>query len=112
MDAAVQITDLSMEKVLEQNEIMRCSLEAKDHQIKLLEEKINYLLHHRFGSKSERFDDRQQLLFESEGVTLEVEPAVEIEVPAHTRTGGWGHHLADLCQQANKSRQPQILHFL
>ena len=89
MDAAVKIADFSIEEVLEQNEKMRCSLEAKDHQIKLLEEKINYLLHYRFGAKSERFDDRQQLLFESEGATLEVEPTVEIEVPAHTRkTGG------------------------
>jgi len=69
-------------------EELRCSLEAKDHQIKLLEEKINYLLHHRFGSKSERFDERQQLLFDNEDATCEVASTAEIEVPAHTRKKG------------------------
>jgi transposase len=68
---------------------LRCSIEAKEHQIKLLEETINYLLHHRFGSKSERFDERQQLLFEHEDADCKAEPVTEIEIPAHTRkTGG------------------------
>jgi hypothetical protein len=38
-------------------EELHCSLEAKDRQIRLLEE-INCLLHHRFGSKSERSKER------------------------------------------------------
>ncbi|MCU7861095.1 MAG: transposase [Candidatus Thiodiazotropha sp. (ex Lucinoma kastoroae)] len=86
---AVQRADFSLEKVLVQNEELRCSLEAKDHQIKLLEEQINHLLHHRFGSKSERFNERRQWLFENEEATCEGESTPEIEVPAHTRkTGG------------------------
>jgi len=88
MDTAVQLADFSIEDVLAKNEELRCSLEAKDHQIKLLEEKINYLLHHRFGSKSERFDDRQKLLFENEDADSGIEHATEIEVPAHTRRMG------------------------
>ena len=60
---ATKIANFNREELLEKNEELRCSLEAKDHQIRLLEEKINYLLHHRFGSKSERFDERQHALF-------------------------------------------------
>jgi len=49
-----------------------------------LEEKINYLLHCRFGPKSERFDERQQSLFEDDHTDRVQEPAVEVEVPVHT----------------------------
>ncbi len=82
---AVQIADSTIEEILAQNEELRCALEAKDSQIKLLEEKIQNLLHHRFGSKSERFDDRQQSMFEDEKVSCEIETVTEVEVPAHTR---------------------------
>ena len=89
MNEAAQIANFSLEELLTKNEELRCSLEAKDHQIQLLEEKINYLLHHRFGAKSERFDERQQLLFDNEDTTCESESSPEIEIPAHTRkTGG------------------------
>jgi transposase len=88
MDEAVKNVNLSLEEVLAQNELLRRALEAKDRQIKLLEEKINYLLHCRFGPKSERFDDRQQSLFEDNHTDSAQEPAVEVEVPAHTRRRG------------------------
>lgn len=65
-----------------------CQIESQNHRIRLLEEKINYLLHYRFGSKSERFDERQHLLFENEEGACEVETTTEIEVPAHTRKRG------------------------
>jgi len=87
MEAAVRNEIIEAEDPVRIIEELRCSLEAKDHQIKLLEEKINYLLHHRFGSKSERFDERQELLFDNDDA-VEVEPATEIEVPAHTRKRG------------------------
>jgi len=82
MDEAVKNVNLSLEDVLAQNELLRRALEAKDRQIKLLEEKINYLLHCRFGPKSERFDEQQQSLFEDDHSAQE--PAVEVEVPVHT----------------------------
>ncbi|MEN8133135.1 MAG: IS66 family transposase [Pseudomonadota bacterium] len=96
MDAAIQIGKKRVDDPFEiinqlhhSLEEKECQIESQSHRIRLLEEKINYLLHHRFGSKSERFDERQQLLFENEDTTLAVEPTVEIEVPAHTRkTGG------------------------
>ena len=85
MESAVKIAaaeEIDPFKLIEE---LRCSLETKDHQIKLLEEKINYLLNHRFGSKSERFDERQQLLFDNDDATCEVASTAGIEVPAHTR---------------------------
>ncbi len=85
MEAAVRITDFSIEDMLAQNDKLRCVLESRDHQIKLLEEKIHYLLHHRFGSKSERFDQRQQLLFGNDDATCEVKPTTEIKVPGNKR---------------------------
>ncbi len=88
MKTAVGIADFSIEDVLAQNDKLRCVLESRDHQIKLLEEKIHYLLHHRFGSKSERFDERQQLLFDNVDTTCEVKPATEIKVPEYTRNAG------------------------
>jgi len=88
MDEAVKKVDLSLEEVLAHNEQLRRALEAKDCQIKLLEEKINYLLRCRFGPKSERFDDRQQSLFEDDNADCAQEPTVEIEAPAHTRKRG------------------------
>ena len=89
MEAVVKLTDFSIEDVLAQNDELRCKLETRDHQIKLLEEKINYLLYHRFNSKSERFDERQQLLFDNEDAACEVEPTTEVKAPEYTRkTGG------------------------
>ncbi|MFL7870589.1 MAG: IS66 family transposase [Anaerolineales bacterium] len=88
METAIQIEENAAEDLLTIIDNLRCTLEAKDHQIKLLEEKIHYLLHHRFGSKSERFDERQQLLFGNEDATCEVASTAEIEVPAHTRKKG------------------------
>ena len=70
-------------------EEQRCSIEAKDHQIRLLEEKVNYLLHHRFGSKSERSNDCQRTLFEEdESPASEATTEIKIEVPSHKRTKG------------------------
>jgi len=89
METVVKLEEKTAEDPLKIIDNLRCTLEAKDHQIKLLEEKINYLLHHRFGAKSERFNERQQLLFDNEAAPSEIEPTTEIEVPAHTRkTGG------------------------
>ena len=68
---------------------LRCRIESQDHQIKLLEEKIHYLLHYRFGAKSEHSDDRQALLFVNEYSPSDTEDTVtEIEVPAYTRKKG------------------------
>jgi len=90
MDDAVKKVDLSLDEVLAQNERLRRALEAKGCQIKLLEEKINYLLHCRFGPKSERIDEQQQSLFDDDNTDSAQEFTVEIEVPAHTRRrGGW-----------------------
>ena len=68
---------------------LRCSLEAKDHQIRLLEEKVNYLLRHRFGSQSERIDGRQGTLFESdEDSTQDTLIEIVVDVPPHKRKKG------------------------
>ncbi len=89
MEATAKITDFTIEDVLAQNDGLRCKLEARDHHIKLLEEKIHHLIYHRFSPKSERFDDRQLLLFDSEDTDCDVEPIAEVEIPTHTRkTGG------------------------
>jgi len=45
---------------------LHCSLEAKNHKICLLEEKVNYLFRHRFGSQLKRIDSRQGALFEND----------------------------------------------
>lgn len=50
MKTAVRIADFSIEDMQAQNDKLRCTLDSRDHQIKLLEEKIHYLLHHRCGS--------------------------------------------------------------
>ena len=73
--------------VLENKE---CKIESLTHQNQLLQEKVNYLLYHRFSQKSERFDDRQLLLFgDSNSDLAEVEPVAEIKISSHTRkTGG------------------------
>ena len=67
-----------------------CQIESLTHQNQLLQEKINYLLYHRFSQKSERFDDQQALLFGDNNSDLgEVEPVSETKIPSHTRkTGG------------------------
>ncbi len=88
MKTASRIADFSIENVLVQNDKLRCSLEFKDHQIKLLEEKTHYFLHHRFGSKSERFDKCQQLLFGNVDTTCDIKPTTEIKVSEHTRDTG------------------------
>ncbi|MDR4505822.1 MAG: hypothetical protein MRK01_13705 [Candidatus Scalindua sp.] len=53
MEAVVKITDFSIENVLAKNNELRCKLKARDHHIKLLEEKINHLIYHRFSPKSD-----------------------------------------------------------
>jgi len=69
---------------------LRCSNEAKDHQIKLLEEKIHYLLHARFGRKSERSNEHQGSLFEDDVEKTEeaINPSTDVQIPAHSRKGG------------------------
>jgi len=47
-------------------DIKDCKIESQNHQIQLLQEKIHYLLHQRFGQKSECFDGQQQLPFEND----------------------------------------------
>ena len=60
-------------------------------------EKNNDLLHHRFASKLERFDECQQLLYENEKATCEVESTTEDEIPECTRQiGGWRNPSIDL----------------
>lgn len=67
-----------------------CQIESLTHQNQLLQEKVNYLLYHRFGQRSERIDDRQALLFGDNNSDLgEVEPVAEIKIRSHIRkTGG------------------------
>ncbi len=67
-----------------------CQIESLTHQNQLLQEKINYLLYQRFSQKSERFDDRQALLFGDNNSDLgEIEPVAETKISSHTRkTGG------------------------
>jgi transposase len=70
-------------------EEQRCSIEAKDHQIRLLEEKVNYLLHHRFGRKSEQANDLQRTLFgEDDKSTSDTIIEVLVDVPSHKRKRG------------------------
>lgn len=73
MYAAIQIERKKLDNPFEIITWLRNSLEKKDcqiesqsHQIRHLEENINYPLQQRFGSMSERFDERQQLLFEND----------------------------------------------
>ncbi|MCP4932921.1 MAG: IS66 family transposase, partial [bacterium] len=67
-------------------------------QNQLLQEKVNYLLYHRFNRKSERIDDQQMLLFGDDNSDLgEVEPVAETKISSHTRkTGGRTHPPRDL----------------
>jgi transposase len=69
------------------------SLEEKiaqfERENRLLQEKIHYLLHHRFGRHSERFNPDQGVLFEPQVPTdakADVEDTIQIE--AHTRKKG------------------------
>jgi Transposase and inactivated derivatives len=77
----------NLHSVLENKE---CQIESLTHQNQLLQEKVNYLLYHRFSRKSERSDDRQTLLFDDNNSDLgRAEPVAEIKISSHTRkTGG------------------------
>jgi hypothetical protein len=55
MEAVADIADNSL---LEENEQLRRTVEERDKTIRLLQEKIQYLLNQRFGPKSERLDDK------------------------------------------------------
>jgi hypothetical protein len=74
--------------LLVENERLRGIVEEQAKTIRLLQEKIRYLLNQRFGPKSERLDDRQQSLFETEAPPEAPEVAEEIRVPEHTRRKG------------------------
>lgn len=76
-----------LHRVLENKE---CQIESLTHQMQLLQEKVNYLLYHRFNRKSERIDDRQALLFgDNQNDPGEAKVVAEIKIPEHTRkTGG------------------------
>ncbi len=71
-------------------ETKECQIESLTHQNQLLQEKVNYLLYHRFSRKSERIDDQQMLLFgDNNSGHEEAEPVAEIKISSHTRkTGG------------------------
>ena len=95
MDAAVKLETKRLADSLASINQLQRSLEEKDrqiesqnHQIHFPEGNINHLLHHRFGSKSERFDDLQKCLFVDENASCEIETVTEIAVPAHTRRNG------------------------
>ena len=75
MDATIKIGTMKVDDSFEIINQLRKSLVEKVGQIKsqsrlieLIEEKINYLFYHRFGLNSERFGERQQLLFETASI--------------------------------------------
>lgn len=102
MDAAIKLGMKRLDDSLEIINQLQIFIEEKDrhiesqnHQIRLLEEKINHLLHRHFESMSERFVDRKQSLFEDENVTCEVETVTEIEVLANIRRIGGRRNLPE-----------------
>jgi transposase len=82
------VADIAENSLLEENERLRRTVEERDKTIRLLQEKIQYLLNQRFGPKSERLDDRQQSLFDAEAPPEAPEDPEEIRVPEHTRRKG------------------------
>ncbi len=88
METAIKTTQIEVNDPWVIIKNLHCSIESKDHQIKLLEERVQYLLHYRFGSKSEQLNDKQGSLFDDTEVPVEENTEEEIEVPSHKRKKG------------------------
>ena len=61
---------------------------SQKEEIKLLQEKVDYLLRQQFASKSEKFNPNQPSLFENNEVTIEVEVDEEIKIEFTRKKGG------------------------
>lgn len=89
MKSAVILPENTLDNPLDQFSEMRQTIERLTQENLLLQEKINYLLHHRFGPKSERFTEGQALLFDDADIhTIEISKKEEITVPEHIRKKG------------------------
>ena len=69
---ALAVIDSTADEALTIAEL-RGTIERQQREIELLNQKLQYLLHQRFGRKSEQTDSRQGSLFD----TAEVEPEAE-----------------------------------
>ncbi len=89
MKSSVILPENTLENPSDQLSEMRQAIELLTWENRLLQEKINSLLHHRFGSKSERFTDGQILLFDDAETDIKEAPKEEeVTVPEHTRKKG------------------------
>ncbi len=89
MKSAVILPENTLDNSPDQLSKMRQTIEFLTLENRLLQEKINYLLHHRFGPKSERFTEGQALLFDNADIhTIEISKEEEITVPEHIRKKG------------------------
>ncbi len=79
------VAENTKDEWLEDNERLRRANEELKKIIHLLEEKVAYLLHYRFGPKSERFDNGQQSLFDVETPDEVPDELQSIDIPAHKR---------------------------
>ena len=65
---------------------MQSIIEQQQKEIRLLKEKIDYLLRQRFSPKSERFDDRQGRLFDESPDAEDTQEEAETESISYTRS--------------------------
>ena len=89
ISGALAVIDTATDEAVTLAEL-RGTIERQQREIELLNQKLPYLLHQRFGRKSEQTDSRQGSLFAPAEVEPEAtEPEVESRPPA-ARVGGVG----------------------
>jgi len=79
---------ITIEKLLETIENQAKENSVQKEQIKLLQEKIDYLLRQQFSPKSEKLNPNQPSLFEDNDVIIDVKADEEIEIAFKRKKGG------------------------
>lgn len=75
-------------KQVQENSSQKEEIKIQTSQIKLLQEKVDYLLRQQFTSKSEKFNSNQPSLFEKYEEKIEVEVDEEIKIEFTRKKGG------------------------
>ena len=87
---------ITIDKLLEIIENQAKENSAQKEEIKLLQEKIDYLLRQQYSSKSEKFNQNQPSLFEDNNVKIEAEVDEEIKIEFVRKKGGRSSPSKDL----------------
>ena len=111
ISGALAVIDTATDEAVTLAEL-RGTIERQQREIELLNQKLQYLLHQRFGRKSEQTDSRQGSLFAPAEMEPEAtEPEVESRPPA-ARVGGAGRRPCGACRErigAQRSEQYDIV---